>query len=462
MTAVSHAAGAADAVSHAAGAAPAARLLAEYALALRHEDLSPEVIAAAKACLIDAVACSIFGSRLPWSRIVAQHAASISAPGPCRLPGALEEGLALPAAAMALGAFSHAFELDSLRKPGAGVHPGATVALPALLAAQMTRASGRDLITAIVAGAEVQFRIGKATLHSPELIGFHAPGITGTFGAAAAIGRLMGLSAEQLTNAFGICGSFSGGLLAFAKAGQGGMMKRLHMGRASEGGAQAVLLAQRGFEAPHAILEGTFGVLDAFCDANDPTLLTAGLGQGFQLTTLCIKRYACHVMAQAPVELLRDLMAQGGFTGADIAALKLTVSDKVLSHHAERQPSDLMLAQYSVPFCVALAAFRDPSDPASFSPDALQDEGIADLTRRIVLEPGKPKGWGIALELTLADGRRFAGERESFLGCPDRPFDEAGLAAKFRQLTRGADAGRMEALLQGLAAIESVADCATL
>ncbi len=441
---------------------PAARLLADYALALRFEDLSPEVVLAARACLIDAVACAVFGSRLPWSRIVAEHVSAIAAPGPCRLPGALEEGLALPAAAMALGAFSHAFELDSLRKPGAGVHPGATVALPALLAAQLAGASGKELLTAIVAGAEVQFRIGTASLHTPELIGFHAPGITGTFGGATVAGRLLGLAPERLTNAYGICGSFSSGLLAFAKAGQGGMMKRLHLGRAAEGGVSAALLAQRGFEAPHAILEGRFGVLDAFCDGADASLLTAGLGSGFQLTTLCIKRYACHVTAQAPVELLRDLMTQHGFTGADIRQLTLAVADKVMSHHAEPAPSDLMLAQYSVPFCVALSAFRDPADPASFAQDALADPDIADLARRITLVPGRPKGWGVGLEAVLADGRRIGGERDGFLGCPERPLDAQGLADKFRVLTSHADPSRMEHLLGLLLALESVADCSAL
>lgn len=443
-------------------AVPAARQLAEYALALRYEDLSPEAIAAARACLIDAVACAVFGSRLPWSRIVAEHVSAVAAPGPCRLPGALEEGLALPAAAMALGAFSHAFELDSLRKPGAGVHPGANVALPALLAAQMTGASGRDLVTAVVAGAEVQFRIGKATLHTPELIGFHAPGITGTFAAATVTGRLLGLTPERLTDAFGICGSFSSGLLAFAKAGQGGMMKRLHMGRASEGGTSAALLAQRGFEAPHAILEGRFGVLDVFCDESDAGLLTAGLGSGFQITALCIKRYACHVTAQAAVELLRDLMAQHGFTGADIRGLNLTVTDKVMSHHAESAPSDLMLAQYSVPFCVALSAFRDPADPASFAQDALADPDITGLARRITLMPGRPKGWGVGLEAVLADGRRIGGERDDFIGCPERPLDAQGLADKFRMLTSHADPARMERLLGLLMAIENVDDCSTV
>jgi 2-methylcitrate dehydratase PrpD len=441
---------------------PAARILATHALAQRFEDLSPAAIAAAKTCLIDAVACAVFGARLPWSRIVAEHVGAIAAPGPCHLPGALEQGLALPAAAMALGAFSHAFELDSLRKPGAGVHPGATVALPALLAAQSARATGRDLITAIVAGAEVQFRIGRASLHTSELIGFHAPGITGTFGAATVAGRLLGLTPEQLTNAYGICGSFSSGLLAFAKAGQGGMMKRLHLGRAAEGGVSAALLARRGFEAPHAILEGRFGVLDVFCERADPRLLTEGLGEGAQITTLCIKRYACHVTAQAPVELLRDLMAEVGFAGSDIRRLTLTVSDKVLSHHAEAAPADLMLAQYSVPFCVALAAFRDPADPSSFAEDALADPRITELARRIVLAPGRPKGWGVGLDIELGDGRRVTGERDSFLGCPERPLDEAGIAEKYRRLTAGADTVRMAELLGRLTTLESADDCAAL
>ncbi len=440
----------------------AAARLAAHALALRYEDLTAAAIDAAKSCLIDAVACAVFGARLPWSRIVAAHVADISAPGPCRLTGALEDGLALPAAALALGAYCHAFELDSLRKPGAGVHPGANVALPALLAAQMAGASGRDLIAAVVAGAEVQFRVGKATLHTPEMVGFHAPGITGTFGAATVAGRLLGLTPDQLTNAYGICGSFSSGLLAFAKAGQGGMMKRLHLGRASEGGVSAALLARRGFEAPHAILEGRFGVLDAFCDGSDASLLTAGLGQGFQILSLCVKRYACHVTAQAPVELLRDLMADHGFAGSDIRAMTLTVPDKVLSHHADPSPSDLMLGQYSVPFCVALAAFRDPADPRAFAEDALADAAIADLARRIDLVPGRPKGWSVALEATLADGRRVSGERDGFLGCPERPLDPHGLVRKFRRLTAEADTLAMTRLLERLSTLEAVADCVGL
>jgi 2-methylcitrate dehydratase PrpD len=201
----------------------AADRLAAYAAGLRYERLPAEIVGAAKTCLIDAVACAIFGARFPWSRAIAAVIAASGASGPCSVPG-FDRRLDPRQAALALGAYAHAFELDSLRKPGAGAHPGATVALPAFAMAQAQARSGRDLIEAIVAGCEASFRIGAATLHSPELHGFHAPGIVGPFGAAVASGCLIGLSPERLAYALGIAGSCTGGLLAFARSGQGGMV----------------------------------------------------------------------------------------------------------------------------------------------------------------------------------------------------------------------------------------------
>jgi 2-methylcitrate dehydratase PrpD len=438
---------------------PAARALAEFATGLRYENVPPEAIAMAKRCLIDAVACAVFGARLPWSAIVARQAMSVAARGPCRLQGALEDGLTLPAAAMCLGVFAHAFELDSLRKPGAGVHPGATVALPALMAAQAAGACGRDLIVAIVAGCEVMFRIGKATLHTPESLGFHAPGITGPFGAATAAGFLLGLDAGQLANAYGIAGSLAAGLLAFARSGDGGMVKRLHLGRAAEGGVTAALLARDGFAAPTSILEGEFGVLDAFCDRYDADLLTRDLGIVYEISTLCIKRYACHVTAQVPVEGLRRLMKDHYFSGADIESVAVVASDKVLSHHADRRPRDIMLAQYSLPFCVAVAAYRDPADPRAFSQDVLSDPAIRSLAERIDLRAGMPKGWGVQLCVRLHDGRIFNEQSDTFLGCPEQPMRDEDVAAKFASLTAQEDGAAMRALLKNLQQLEAITDC---
>lgn len=414
-----------------------ADIYADYALSLQFADIPADIVAKARHCLVDALGCALFGRTLPWSRIVLAEATETGSGGPCRIPG--EAGVALhpPQAALVLGAFCHAFELDSLRKPGVGVHPGATVALPAYAIAQATGASDDELLTAIVAGSEVMFRIGMATLHSPEHAGFHAPGLTGPFGAAIVAGRLMGLDPGQMANALGIAGSLAGGLLAFAPAGQGGMIKRLHLGRAAEAGVTAARLAARGFEAPHAVIEGRFGLLDAYCSKSDPSLLLDGLGAHDALKALCLKRYACHITAHAPTEALRDLMAERGFAGDDIASVAVRGSAKLVSHHSEKAPADIMLAQYSTPFVVALAAYHDPEFPGVFATDTLHDPRIRDLAARVDVAErsgSAAKGWGVEMEVVLRDGTRFELLKDTFSGTPDLPFSDADLARKYRKL----------------------------
>src|SRR5712675_649635 len=160
--------------------------LAEFGAALRYEDLPASVVQQAKDCIIDTVAAGICGSALPWSRIVIDYAERTGPGGKCRIFGRGGPAVQAPAAALANGALAHAFELDSLTRPGAGAHPGATVLPPALAIAQERGADGRALIAAFVAGNEVMIRIGRATGHTNEARGFHAPGTTGPFGGAVA------------------------------------------------------------------------------------------------------------------------------------------------------------------------------------------------------------------------------------------------------------------------------------
>ncbi|MBV8492391.1 MAG: MmgE/PrpD family protein, partial [Alphaproteobacteria bacterium] len=275
--------------------------LAEYAAGLRCEDLPAAVVAAAKDAIIDTIAACICGAALPWSRIVIHYAERIGPGGTSRILGR-GSAVQAPAAALANGALAHAFELDSLTRPGAGAHPGATVLPPALAVAQQAEvsASGRDLIAAVVAGNEVMIRIGRATGHTNEARGFHAPGTTGPFGAAVACGHLLGLDAAAMTNAIGLAGSLAGGLLEFAK-GDGGMVKRLHLGRASEAGVLAASLASAGFTGPKTVLEGQFGFLRVFCNEFDESELTKGLGRDFVTTSTVLKRYPVHATAHAAV-----------------------------------------------------------------------------------------------------------------------------------------------------------------
>ena len=417
----------------------AAQQLADFAVGLTFDDLPASAVARAKQCLIDAVACAVYGQRFPWSAMVLAEAVASGAGGPCRLPGVDGERLHVPQAALALGTFAHAFELDNLRMPGAGVHGGATVALPALAMAQACGASGRDLVTAIVAGIEVMFRIGAATLHSAEKVGFHGPGMTGPFGSTAACASLLKLSAGQTANAFGVAGSFAGGLLAFAKSGSGGMIKRLHLGRAAESGVIAARLAQRGYEGPSSVLEGRYGLLEAFCEETDPSLLTKGLRETWEIERLCIKRYASHVTTHVPVQMLRSFIEQHGFAGDDIGEIAVDASAKVVSHHSDANPGDIMLAQYSVPFCLALASYNDPRDPDVFSDRTAADPRVRDLAQRVrVTSEGGRKGWSARIAVSLRDGRRFEDAKETFLGCPQTPLSDEQLRFKFERLCRDA------------------------
>jgi 2-methylcitrate dehydratase PrpD len=438
----------------------AAETLAAYAVGLRFEALPEPVVERARVCLADAIGCAAFGARFPWSQMVLDFARSTGAGGPCRLPGIAGVALHVPQAALALGTFSHAFELDSLRNPSAGVHPGATVALPALAMAQALGSSGKALLTAIVAGTEVMGRIGVATLHSPEARGFHAPGIAGPFGSAAACASLAGLDAAVTAQAFGIAGSLGGGLLAFAKAGTGGMVKRLHMGRAAEAGVVAIELARRGFEGPATVLEGRFGTLEAYCDKSDPARLTADLGTVWEIERLCIKPYALHVTAQPSVQLIRQWMVEHRFTGDDVASLTIWASPKVVSHHADPNPADVMSAQYSTSFTVALAAYHDPADPEVFNEKTLADARVRRLACeiRIVERPQDVGTMGIDMSIGLKDGRKLTGKLAAFRGTPEQPFTRADLKAKFDNLTRAMPADRRDALFCSLIAIENLDD----
>ena len=292
--------------------------LARYAAALRYEDLPAEIVERAKECIADTVAAIVCGAALPWSRIVVGYAERTGPGGKSRILGTGGPPVTAPAAALANGALAHAFELDSLTRPGAGVHPGATLLPPALAIAQQQGQGGRALIAAFVAGCEVMVRIGRATGHTNEARGFHAPGNTGPFGGAVAGGHLLGLDAERMANALGIAGSLACGLLEFARAGKGGMVKRLHLGRASEGGVLAASLAADGFTAPDTVLEGPFGFLAVFCREWDVSELTRGLGEHWATTGIALKRYPCHINAHAAVKALSQLQAEHRFTGAEV------------------------------------------------------------------------------------------------------------------------------------------------
>jgi 2-methylcitrate dehydratase PrpD len=415
--------------------------LAEYAATLRFEDLPAPVVQRAKDCIADTAAAIIYGNTIPWSATVIDYARRMGPGGKSRILGAGGAAPQPAMAALANGTLSHAFELDNVViNPGAGVHGGATLLPPGLAMAQDAGGSGRDLLTAVVAGAEVMIRIGWATKHTNEVHGFHAPGTTGPFGAAIAAGRFLKLDPPAMVNALGIAGSLCGGLMEFARSGTGAMVKRLHIGRACEAGVLAAGLARGGFTGPSTVLEGEAGFLRVFCEDFDLGALTRGLGDSFATLHVCLKRYACHITAQRAVQAVQELRAEHGIGGDDVAAIAVVGEKRMAEVNNIPEPTDVMMSQYSTPFCVALALYRDPRDPASFGEGALNDPAIRALCRRVTVRPVEGHaGHGdvpSTVTITTKDGRTLSRKVEAFRGTPARPFEPADMREKFLMLTR--------------------------
>jgi 2-methylcitrate dehydratase PrpD len=418
----------------------ATQRLARFAVGLNYKQIPEEAIERAKACILDTLAVSLYGSTKPWSRTVSGFIRDTGLRGRSTIFG---EGLsAQPAqATLANGVMAHAFELDNVRQPGAGVHPGATAFLPAFAMAEDSRADGKSLLTAFVAACEVVSRIGVAAGNSLERRGFHAPGLTGTFGGAIAAGRLLKLNESKMVNALGIAGSYSGGLIEFSRCKDGAMVKRLHLGKAAEGGVTAALLANRGFAGPESVLEGKFGFCQTYSDSPELSYLTHRLGREFETMNIGIKRCACHINAHAPIEALQNLRADKSFRPEEIREIVVSGIEKLVTHHAIYKPKDLMMAQYSIPFCVALSLYFDPTDPESFNEKNLKDKKILAMMRKVKLKVDheiEEKGWDRAarVSVALANKQPHSELVIHFKGTPRNPMSQLDVQGKARKLTR--------------------------
>ena len=198
------------------------------------------------------------------------------------------------------------------------------------------------------------------------------------------------------------------------------------------------------------MLEGEFGFLKVFCTKWDEAELTRGLGEEFVASSTVLKRYPCHATAHAAVRAVRDLQAEHGFSGPEVEEITVTGTERMVERHNILEPADLMLAQYSIPFCVALALHREARDPESFDETALRDPQIRALCRHVRLVPasaGEHGGMASTVTIELADGRHFEGRAENgmlepgelddkFLRLTRRALGERGATALYERLQR--------------------------
>ncbi len=234
--------------------------------------------------------------------------------------------------------------------------------------------------------------------------------------------------------------STASGLLEFAKSGTGAMVKRLHLGRAAESGVLAASLAAEGYTGPVTAIEGEFGFLRVFCRDYDMNALTRGLGETWSTQSIMLKRYACHITAHTPVEGTLALKAEHKFRGGDVADIAIQSTERALRVNNIPQPRDILLAQYSIPFCVALALYRNPVDPRSFDESALRSPEIMGLAARVKMSvlppPDNRSDMTSIVTIALKDGRSLSRRTTAFAGTPERPLGQEELREKFLMLTR--------------------------
>jgi aconitate decarboxylase len=434
--------------------------LADFAAGVTFADLPAAVVAHAKLCLLDTLGCALFGSTLPWSRILQDTLAGTDPGGPTLVWGTSQR-LSAPHAALANGTAVHAFELDDLH-PRSIVHPGSVVT-PAALAAGP--ATGAELLTAVVVGYEVAARVGMSVGAAHLLAGWHPTGTHGTLGAAAAAGSVLGLSSRERREALGVAGSQSSGLMA---AQYESMVKRLHAGRAAQSGLYAALLAARGFTGIADLFGTEYGAYGpTFSTRFSPAPLTAGLGSVWEILNVGFKCYSTNGSCHPTIDALLALRRTEGVRAQDVRSVRLDVSSATKEHVGWRYvPNSVTTAQMNLPYIVAVVLSDGDAFIEQFTAQRIKDPGLIELSEwvQVHADPaidalGDGARHATRLEITLTDGRVLRRKRSHGRGSARDPLDPADVRAKYGRLARTVlSGGQAEQLSSVIDRLESLSD----
>ena len=429
----------------------AAARLAAFCADIRWDDIPLEVRERTKDFLLDSLGVTFRGTLEASSKPPVDYVRGLQAGGPSSVIG---EGFrtSAPWAAMVNGTAAHAIEMDDVTSESS-LHP-AVCAIPAAVAVAEERgADGAALVAAIVAGYELTLRVGNALNPSSAYQrGFHPTSIAGVFGAATAAAHLMGLSATQLTDALGICGSMASGSMEYLS--DGAWTKRINAGWAAHAGVVAAGLAAAGFNGPPTILEGPHGFLSAFTDAPKTARLLDDLGEFYQIETVSIKPYGCCRYNHGIIDCMFALREEHGITPEQVEKIRFSVlsagRDLVAEPIEQKQaPENVVDAQFSAHFAAAVALARGVADVNQFTPESIQDPVLRELTSKTehhfnpAIDRLYPLQWRTEAEIELSDGRVVATEIDHATGEPENPVPREGLVEKFILLA--------EPLLQGAA-----------
>jgi 2-methylcitrate dehydratase PrpD len=436
--------------------------LAEFSIDLKPDSLPADVVHQAELSSLDFVGVVLAAGVTPAAGIVTAYALTQGGVPEATLIGSRDKA-PMALAALVNGARAHSIELDDHEAHmRSKVHSGAVI-MPAAWAASELRGlpvSGPEFLAAVVVGYDVIGRLSAATSY-PDFLGkkkgFHTTPLFGPFAAAATAGRLLGLTAEQLSNAFGICGSLCSGLQETVAA--GAMMKCFHAGWAAHSGIMAAQLAQRGYTGPRTIFEGRRGFYNAFCGPGeyDLSVIDRDFGAEYDISLIMYKPYACGGGIHPTLTAIDQLRAEYGLTADQVDRVTVRTSEKVVDafvqpREAKYSPQSGPQAQHSLPYAAAALITDGMALLDQFTDEAVRRPAVQALAQRIDVEidpsiqSDDPEDEPASVTIRLTDGRELTASVRGGKGSLAVPMSDAELIAKYRMLAAPSLGDRLEAV----------------
>lgn len=449
---------------------PHTRGIAGFVAGLTYEAIPAEVRQRVRLLILDALGCGLYGASLEWGRILQKRLGELDTTQACAVWGTRQK-LSAPHAALVNGTQVQGFELDDVHRT-AVLHTGCLV-LPALVCIAEMRPgmSGRDFLTAAVAGYETGPRVGLCMGSEHIAQGWHSGATVGVYAAAAAAARGMHLDAGTTVHALGIAGTQSCGLMA---AQFGSMVKRMHAGRAAQSGLYGAQLADAGFTGIVDVFESAYG---GFCTTFSRSTdrfrldeLTAGLGSVWQTMGVRLKFYACVGSNHSTLDALVELREQRRFTADDVERIVVHGSQVTVEHVGWKYvPQGFTAAQLNLAYCVATLLLDNEVFVDQFTEDKLTDPARMALAAKVAVvhDPGiTAKGprfrQMVRVEVHLTDGTRLERTRE-VSRAKEEFAAESAVVSKFETLAMHAlPAGQARELCDSVLGLDKLADAARL
>jgi 2-methylcitrate dehydratase PrpD len=443
------------------------RRIADFVSQLRYEHLPESVRERGKLLILDSLGCAIYGAKLEWCRILQQTFGDLDASRTTSIWGTAQT-LSSTNAALINGTQVQGFELDDVHRDGV-LHCGAVV-LPALIAVAESHApmSGRDFLTAAIAGYEIGPRVGRCMGQEHIGQGWHSGATLGVFSAAAGAARGLKLDPEQTVHALGIAGTQAAGLMA---AQYGAMVKRMHAGRSSQSGLYGALLAKAGFTGIRDVFEAPYG---GFCttfsrstDRFNLDALSAGLGSEWEAMRVALKFYSCVGSNHTTLDAIGDIRKRRPFTLSELGRIVVHGSRVTADHVGwPYKPEGLTSAQLNLPYCVATLLLEGDVFVDQFTEEAVADRSRMELSRKVeVVEDPAITARGaryrhmVRVDVHLSDGSVHSETREAPRGSEHSFAPAQDIVDKFRKLTRTAmPKDQQEALIAAMLNVEMLGD----